>query len=89
MYKIEGLADREHETEHQRFEMGTGRLFGQYHSNAWLAHQFVIVSMAADPELQNVLRSAHTQRAVIEASADRPKAPDFFQMQRWVVRINL
>ena len=54
-----------------------------------LAYQLVIISMATDPEPQNALRRTYTKRAVIEASADRPKAPDFFEMQRRVVQISL
>ncbi len=45
--------------------------------------------MAADPEPQNAISNGHTQRAVMEANADRPKTPGFFEVQRWMVRISL
>jgi len=54
-----------------------------------LAHQLVIVSMAADPEPQNAISNVHTQRAAMETNADRPKTPGFFEVQRWMVRISL
>lgn len=56
---------------------------------AGLAHQLVIVGMAADPEPQNAISNDHTQRAVMEANADRPKTPGFFEVQRWMVRVSL